>query len=73
MSCREFVELVTDYLEGQLSIDELGRASRHLEACHGCNNYVVQMRETVRALRGLIPGEISPETREAILAAFPGS
>ncbi len=72
MNCQEFVELVTDYLEGQLSPEDLQRTAQHLETCHGCHNYVAQMRETVRALHGLIPGEITPDTRERILAAFSG-
>ena len=49
---------------------ELERSAKHLEACDGCHAYVGQMRETVKALRGLIPGEISAATREGILAAF---
>jgi anti-sigma factor RsiW len=72
MSCQEFVERVTDYLEGRMTIEELAAASSHLEKCDGCSNYVEQMRETVKALRGLVPGEVSVETREKILAAFPG-
>lgn len=70
MSCQEFVELVTDYLEGRMTPAELERSAKHLEACHGCHAYVGQMRETVKALRGLIPGEISAEAREGILVAF---
>jgi anti-sigma factor RsiW len=70
MSCKEFVELVTDYLEGRMTPAELERSAKHLEACDGCSTYVEQMRETVGALRGLIPGEVSAETRDRILAAF---
>lgn len=73
MSCQEFVELVTDYLEGRMTIEELAAASSHLEECGGCSAYVEQMRATVRALRDLVPGEISTDVRQRILAALPGA
>jgi predicted anti-sigma-YlaC factor YlaD len=70
MSCQEFVELVTDYLEGRMPQEQLVASAAHLEECGGCSNYVEQMRHTVRALKDLVPGEISPQTREQILSAF---
>ena len=76
MSCQEFVELVTDYpLEGiGCSPDGLARSASHLEQCRRLlPANVQQMRETVKALRGLVPGEISSETRARILAAFPSA
>lgn len=48
MSCQEFVELVTDYLEGAPPEDEGARFEAHLEACAGCLRYLEQMLETVR-------------------------
>ena len=72
ISCREFVELVTDYLEGRLSTEERERFERHLEVCPGCQAYLEQMRATLRAL-GRIPEEsLSSEAREELLQAFRG-
>jgi anti-sigma factor RsiW len=48
MSCRELVELVTEYLEGGLPEDERARFEAHLEACAGCVRYLEQILETVR-------------------------
>jgi anti-sigma factor RsiW len=77
LSCRELVELVTDYLEGVLDPSRLAALDAHLAGCDGCGTYVEQMRRTVAALRGLGDGEtIAPEVREVILAGFqthPGS
>ena len=70
MSCRELVELVTDYLEGAL--DEAGRASfeHHLQLCRGCEAYLEQMQETASRL-GSIPVEsLSPDAQSALLDAF---
>lgn len=70
MACREFVELVTDYLEGRLTAEQEARFRDHLDLCPGCQVYVEQMRGTLAAL-GRIPEEsISSEAREELLSAF---
>jgi anti-sigma factor RsiW len=71
LSCRELVELVTEYLEGTLDPERLAALDAHLAACDGCDAYVEQMRLTVAALRQLERGEeLHPGTREVVLAAF---
>ncbi len=47
LSCRELVELVTDYVENALSVEDRARFEEHLEICEGCRNYVEQMAATV--------------------------
>jgi anti-sigma factor RsiW len=70
LTCRELVELVTDYLEGVMPASERERVERHLAACDGCTEYIEQMRLTLRAL-GSIPEEtISEGARETLLTAF---
>ena len=53
LSCRQVVELVTDYLEDTL--DPLARAEfeAHVAGCHGCPIYLDQMRATIALLRSL--------------------
>jgi predicted anti-sigma-YlaC factor YlaD len=48
ISCRELVELVTDYLDGALGPEETQRMDEHLKLCGSCSVYVEQMRTTVR-------------------------
>jgi anti-sigma factor RsiW len=72
MSCRELVELVTDYLEDALDAETRERFEAHLQVCDGCSAYVEQMRTTVRVL-GEIPEEsLSPDVRDRLLEAFRG-
>jgi anti-sigma factor RsiW len=40
MSCKELVELVTDYLEGALPADDAARFEGHLALCPPCVEYV---------------------------------
>lgn len=70
MSCQQFVEIVTDYLERQL--DEARRlwTDEHLAECDACRNYLEQMRLTIAALRGLADEELDVAQREGILAAM---
>ena len=70
MSCNELVELVTDYLEDAFAPAERARFEEHLAICHGCVTYVEQMRATVVAVGTLRETEISPQTRDELLAAF---
>ena len=70
MSCKQFVEIVTDYLEHQL--DEARRlwTDEHLAECDACRAYLEQMRATIRALRGLGDETLDAARREQILAAM---
>jgi anti-sigma factor RsiW len=70
MTCRQFVEIVTDYLEQQL--DEARRlwTDEHLAGCDACRAYLEQMRQTIAALRGLGDSTLDPAHRERILAAM---
>jgi predicted anti-sigma-YlaC factor YlaD len=48
ISCRELVEVITDYLDGALGPEETQRMDEHLKLCGPCSAYVEQMRTTVR-------------------------
>lgn len=70
LTCRELVELVTDYLEGALTSPDVVRFDAHIALCGGCRAYVEQMRETI-ALTGTLPADaLSPEAERELLAAF---
>jgi anti-sigma factor RsiW len=68
--CREFVELVTDYLDGVLPDDERQRFEAHLAECDGCEGYLEDTRRLVATLRAAPQPPADPATREALLRAF---
>jgi anti-sigma factor RsiW len=70
LSCREIVELVTDYLEGALPPEDRVRVELHLATCPGCLAYLDQMRETVRLLGTLSEDRLEPAIREELVYAF---
>ena len=71
--CVEFVEVVTDYLEDALSPRDRARFETHVAACHGCEQYLTQIRRTVEltgALRVDDVDALTPEARSTLLTAF---
>jgi anti-sigma factor RsiW len=72
MSCRELVELVTDYLDGALPAADAARFEEHIEQCHWCARYLEQMRVTIATVGRIDEESISGEARTTLLAAFSG-
>jgi predicted anti-sigma-YlaC factor YlaD len=70
LTCKELVELVTDYLEGALRRGPRRRFEAHLAGCDGCTRFLAQMRETIRLTGRLSEAQIPPEQRAVLLAAF---
>ena len=70
LTCKELVELVTDYFDGQLPPSEQTRFEAHLTTCRGCQNYLEQMRRTIHLLGRLSEDEVPPEAQQKLLAAF---
>ncbi len=70
ISCREVVELVTDYLDGALSGADTERMEQHLKLCPPCVEYVDQIRATAQlAAVAAVELELRPD-RDALLRAF---
>jgi anti-sigma factor RsiW len=70
ITCREVVELVTDYLDRALPADEASLFEQHISFCDGCIWYVEQMRATVATVGQIREEDIPPETKDRLMAAF---
>ena len=71
VTCREFVELVTDYWEGALPEERMELVEEHLVMCDWCKTYLEQMQATVDALPEAAGREPVPEeTERVLLSAF---
>jgi anti-sigma factor RsiW len=51
VACKDFIQLITDYLDGALPDDVGMLVDEHLEGCDGCQNVLAQWR-TIIALAG---------------------
>jgi predicted anti-sigma-YlaC factor YlaD len=70
LTCRDIVQLVTDYLEGGMAPESRLQFERHVAVCPPCRGFLAQMRETVRVSGEVTEESLSPEAREHLLAAF---
>lgn len=70
LTCRELTELVTDYLEGRLSIGQRLRFEVHIGLCGDCRGYLRQMKQTIRALGRLPETPVPPEGLDELLQRF---
>ena len=72
LTCRELVELVTEYLDGALDARQRARFEEHVMTCPPCHAHIDQMRRTIDVL-GRVPEEsLSPSAEHDLLEAFRG-
>jgi MFS family permease len=64
LACHELVQLVSDYLDGDLPRDWRAGIDDHLSACDGCTTYLEQIRQTIALLEQI--DATPPDRREAI-------
>jgi Putative zinc-finger len=70
LTCRELVDLVTDYLEDALPTKDRLDFERHLVWCSWCRDYLGQVRTTIE-LTGAAENVDPPSPlREQLLDAF---
>ena len=72
LSCREITELVTEYVEGALSLTDRLRFQFHIGMCRHCRAYLRQMKLTAKALGHLPEPELPPELESELLRRFEG-
>ena len=72
LTCRELVELVTEYLDGALSPAETRRFEAHLAHCPGCRGHLDHMQLTIQLVGGLTEQSLSPAVAADLVAAFRG-
>jgi anti-sigma factor RsiW len=66
LTCKQLVELVTDYFEDALTPAERDRFDAHIAVCPGCEHYLEQMRTTMRLVRSTDELEERPEVAQLL-------
>jgi anti-sigma factor RsiW len=70
LACQELVELVTDYLEGALALEDRQRFERHIAACDNCTRYLEQLRMTIRVTGTITTDDLTPEMERELMDIF---
>jgi anti-sigma factor RsiW len=69
-TCKEVVELATEYAEGAMPASQMTQVEMHLNFCDGCFTFVEQIRATAAVARRLSENEIPEATKAKLLTAF---
>lgn len=68
--CQEFVEVITDYLEGSMDAPLRTSFEEHLAGCPHCTAYLEQMRAMIRVAGTIEATSLTPEFQAGLVAAF---
>lgn len=76
MTCKEFIDFLLDYFEGQLPDDQAESFRQHMQVCPDCVSYLNSYKETVALVNDLAADEkevaeldVPQSLIEAVLAA----
>lgn len=73
MTCRELVEFLDSYLDGELVPTEIAEFERHLKVCDACVRYVDSYKRSVvlgRQALASTPDDVPREVPEDLVAAI---
>jgi anti-sigma factor RsiW len=75
VTCREFVEFLNAYLDGELAAHERAEFDRHLAICTACVHYLASYEQTTALARAALAGadQPPPEVPEELIAAILGA
>ncbi|MEM7261414.1 MAG: zf-HC2 domain-containing protein [Planctomycetota bacterium] len=59
--CRDLLEYLADYLDGELPANQLSVMEEHLAKCSPCVEYLESYRSTISMVRGCVPKPIEEE------------
>lgn len=69
-TCREVVELVTEYLDGAMRPEDRTTLELHLNFCDGCATFLEQIRTSAALAGSVTPDQIPDDVAEALRTAF---
>jgi hypothetical protein len=69
-TCKEIVDLATEYVEGAMTAAQMTQFELHLNFCEGCVAFVEQIRATAAMAGRLSEEQIPEETKVKLLQAF---
>jgi anti-sigma factor RsiW len=70
LSCRQIVDLVTQYTEGGLAREERRDFERHVAICPACRGHFTQLQKISRTAEGLSEEKLPEPLRASLVEAF---
>ncbi len=72
MTCRQLIELLIDFVNGDLPPEHCQRIEQHLRACPPCVVYLETYRITIQLTRRLPDAPLPPQLVERLRTALMG-
>ena len=70
LECREVVEVVSDFLDGELTHEERAQIEQHLLVCPPCTLHVAQVKAIIARLAGLRSDPLAPGGSQGLVDVF---
>jgi len=70
LSCKDITELLTEYLEGEMSFADRTQLRAHLLMCSPCQRYVDQLELCIDSCGQLPPPAVDESLEQALLETF---
>jgi anti-sigma factor RsiW len=73
ITCRELIEFLNLYLEGELPPERAAEFERHLSVCDSCVHYLATYRETIalgKAACADLDGPVGPDVPEDLVVGI---
>jgi anti-sigma factor RsiW len=66
LNCRDTIQLLMDYVEGVLSLEDRAAIDAHCRACPRCLEFIESYRATPRLLREATASEMPAELKDRL-------
>lgn len=70
MNCDEIVQYLSDYIDGDLPVEVLEEAERHMAGCTNCTVALKTLQNTIQLYKHTGKTYITPEHRDSLLTAI---
>ena len=70
LTCQELTELITDYLEGRMSLWDRIRFRLHIGICRHCRAFLHDRKLAIKTLGKMPADPIPPDVRDELLHTF---
>lgn len=70
MKCEDIVQCLSDYIDGDMPIEVLEEAEKHMATCPNCTTALNTLRETIQTYKLTGKARIAPEHRSTLLSAI---
>jgi len=67
ITCRQLIEFIGDYLDGELDATERADFERHLAVCRSCRAYLETYRQTTALVQALATDEPAEDVPEELI------